>query len=393
MPGRFSSTINAMNNSINPLGDLSPGTFLADYWQQQPLVIRQAFPGFQSPISADELAGLSCEADVNSRLVIEKGGKHPWETFYGPMDEVMFQNLPETHWSLLVNDVEKHLPQLAWIIDRFRFIPEWCIDDLMISYAPEGGSVGPHLDQYDVFILQAQGHRRWQLHRREVAADNVVAGTDMHIQKDFQAEQEWLLAPGDMIYIPPGVSHYGVAIDECLSFSIGFRAPAHAEMLQDFVEYISRGQPGKVMFRDPHPAVQAHPNEVTAATLDTVRAVLNGYLRADHPELSRWFGRFISDVKTDITPEAGQTVADIDSLTDLYTVLARHPASHYAFSRHDGHALLFVDGDDFDVSVGFAETLCAHREIALRALAANSTAAEQQLLLDLFNNGKLSPAF
>jgi 50S ribosomal protein L16 3-hydroxylase len=196
-----------------------------------------------------------------------------------------------------------------------------------------------------------------------------------------------------MIYIPPGVSHYGVAIDECLSFSIGFRAPSHAEMLQDFVEYISRGQPGKVMFREPHPAVQAHPNEVTAATLDSVRDVLNEYLRAGHPALSRWFGRFISEVKTDITPEAGQTVADIDSLTDLYAVLARHPASHYAFSRHDGHALLFVDGDDFDVSVDFAETLCAHREIALGALTANSTAAEQQLLLDLFNSGKLSPAF
>jgi 50S ribosomal protein L16 3-hydroxylase len=393
MPCRFSSTLTAMNNSMNPLGELSPETFLADYWQQQPLVVRQAFPDFQSPVSADELAGLSCEADVNSRIVIEKGGKHPWETFYGPMDEAMFQNLPETHWSLLVNDVEKHLPQLAWIIDRFRFIPEWCVDDLMISYAPEGGSVGPHLDQYDVFILQAQGHRRWQLHNREVAADNVVVGTDMHIQKDFQAEQEWLLAPGDMIYIPPGVSHYGVATDECLSFSIGFRAPAHAEMLQDFVEYISRGEPGNVMFRDPHPGVQAHANEITAATIDTVGDVLKQYLRADHPELSRWFGRFISDVKTDIAPEAGQTVEDFNSLTGLYEVLARHPASHFAFSRHDNHALLFVDGDDYDVSVDFAETLCAHREVDLHMLAAKTTAAEQHLLLKLFNSGKLSPAF
>ena len=215
----------------------------------------------------------------------------------------------------------------------------------------------------------------------------------MHIQKHFQAEQEWLLAPGDMIYIPPGVSHYGVATDECLSFSIGFRAPAHAEMLQDFVEYISRGRPGNVMFRDPHPGVQAHANEITAATIDTVGDVLKQYLRADHPELSRWFGRFISDVKTDIAPEAGQTVEDFNSLTGLYEVLARHPASHFAFSRHDNHALLFVDGDDYDVSVDFAETLCAHREIDLHMLAAKTTAAEQHLLLKLFNSGKLSPAF
>ena len=392
MPCRFSSTLTAMNNSLNPLGELSPETFLADYWQQQPLVVRQAFPGFQSPVSADELAGLSCEADVNSRIVIEKGGKHPWETFYGPMDEAMFQNLPETHWSLLVNDVEKHLPQLAWIIDRFRFIPEWCVDDLMISYAPEGGSVGPHLDQYDVFILQAQGHRRWQLHGNEVAADNVVTGTDMHIQKHFQAEQEWLLAPGDMIYIPPGVSHYGVATDECLSFSIGFRTPSHAEILQDFVEFISRGQPARVMFRNPQLAVQEHPNEITAATVDAVRDILKEYLQPGHPALSRWFGRFISDVKTDITPEVGQAVADFSSLLVTHPVLTRHPASHYAFSRTGEGALLFVDGDDFDVSVGFAETLCARREIELHALAVMMTAAEQQLLLNLLNTGKLSPA-
>jgi 50S ribosomal protein L16 3-hydroxylase len=382
-----------MNNRISPLGNLTPEAFLEDYWQQQPLVVRQAFPDFRSPLSADELAGLSCEADVNSRIVIEKGGKHPWETFYGPMDEAVFQGLPDTHWSLLVNDVEKYLPQLAWIVDRFRFIPEWYIDDLMVSYAPEGGSVGPHLDQYDVFILQAQGHRRWQIHSRAVAQDNQVPGTDMHIQKDFEAEQEWLLAPGDLIYIPPGVSHYGVATDECLSFSIGFRAATHAEMLQDFVEYISRGRPGAVTFRDPNLVVQQHANEITAVTIDTVRDIFRDYLRPDHPELTRWFGRFVSDVKTDIIPEAGEAAEDFNGLMGLYRVLARHPASHYAFSRHGSRALLFIDGDDFDVSVGFAEALCAQRKVNVQSLAGIITEEEQQLLVNLYNSGKLSPFF
>jgi len=382
-----------MNNSDNPLGDLSPQDFLENYWQQRPLVIRQAFPDFTSPISADELAGLSCEADVNSRIVIEKGGKHPWQALYGPMDEAIFQSLPETHWTLLVNDVEKYLPELVWIVDRFRFIPEWCIDDLMISYAPEGGSVGPHLDQYDVFILQAQGHRRWQLHSREVAEDNQVADTDLRIQKNFQAEQEWLLAPGDLIYIPPGVSHYGVATDECLSFSIGFRAPTHAEMLQDFVEHISCGLPAEATFRNPNLVVQQHANEITAATIDTVRDVLRDYLRPDHPELSRWFGRFISDVKTDIASGTGQTAADFKQLVATHDVLARHPASHYAFSRRDHRALLFIDGDDFDVSVGFAEALCACRQVDVQSLAGMLTAEEQQLFLELFNSGKLSASF
>jgi 50S ribosomal protein L16 3-hydroxylase len=382
-----------MNNSDNPLGDLSPRDFLENVWQQQPLVVRQAFPGFTSPVTADELAGLSCEAGVNARIVIEKGGKQPWQTLYGPMAEAVFQTLPETHWTLLVNDVEKYLPELVWIVDRFRFIPEWCIDDLMISYATAGGSVGPHLDQYDVFILQAQGHRHWQLHSREVAEDNQVAGTDLRIQKDFQAEQEWLLAPGDMIYIPPGVSHYGVAMDECLSFSIGFRAPAHAEMLQDFVEYISRGLSATAIFRDPELGVQQHPNEITAATLDAVRNVFKDYLRPEHPQLSRWFGRFISDVKTDITPETGQVVTDFKQLVATHGVLARHPASHYAFSRCNSRALLFIDGDDRDVSADFAEVLCAHRQVDVRTLAGTATVAERQLLLDLFNSGKLTPSW
>ena len=381
-----------MKYRSNPLGDLSPQDFLENVWQQQPLVVRQAFPDFASPLSADELAGLSCEPDVNSRIVIEKGGKHPWQTLYGPMDEAVFQDLPATHWSLLVNDVEKHLPELAWIVDRFRFIPEWYVDDLMVSYAPEGGSVGPHLDQYDVFILQAQGHRRWQVHDREVAKDNQVAGTDMCIQKDFEAEQEWLLAPGDLIYIPPGVSHYGVAMDECLSFSIGFRAASHAEMLQDFVEYISRDLPAAAIFRDPGLAVQQHANEITAATIDTVREILNDYLQADHPELSRWFGRFISDVKTDVIPETGPAVADYRQLVAAHRVLARHPASRYAFSRRGSRALLFIDGDDFDVSTGFAEVLCAYRELELQSLAGSLSSEEQQLLLELFNSGKLLPS-
>jgi 50S ribosomal protein L16 3-hydroxylase len=378
-----------MNDDINPLGDLSPQRFLADYWQQRPLVVRQAFPGFQTPISAEELAGLSCEDGVNSRIVIEKGGAHPWQTFYGPMDEAVFRKLPDTHWSLLVNDVEKHLPELAWLLDCFRFIPEWCIDDLMISYAPEGGSVGPHLDRYDVFILQAQGHRHWQIHTHEVTADSRVPGTDMDIQKDFESEQDWLLAPGDLIYIPPGVSHYGVATDDCMSFSIGFRAPSHADMLQDFIGFISQGRPAEVNFSDPQLVVQQHANEVTAVTIDAVRGVLGKYLQADHPALSHWFGRFISDVKTDVLPEVEQPAADFTAIAARCKELLRHPASHFAFCRQGPGAVLFVDGEDYDVSIGFAEQLCEARQVDVQTLTGCTSAAEQQLVLQWFNNGKL----
>ena len=144
-----------MTSISTSIENLNAEHFLEEYWQKKPLVIKQAFPNFETPISPDELAGLACEEEVNSRIVIEKDGEHPWQALYGPMNEDIFSQLPETHWTLLVNDAEKHCPELAEISDRFRFIPEWRFDDLMISYAPEGGSVGPHMDLYDVFILQA----------------------------------------------------------------------------------------------------------------------------------------------------------------------------------------------------------------------------------------------
>ena len=196
------STDEQSKNYSSPFGQLSVEQFIKNYWQQQPLVIQQGFRNFTSPISADELAGLACEDGVHSRIVIEKGGDTPWQLIDGPMDETVFSTLPETHWTLLVNDVEKHLPELASIVDAFRFIPEWRVDDLMISFAPEGGTVGPHLDQYDVFIVQAQGHRRWQINTQPVTENNQVANTNLRIQKNFTAEREWLRV---ILFISPPV--------------------------------------------------------------------------------------------------------------------------------------------------------------------------------------------
>jgi len=380
-----------LSKTVNPLGALAAERFLKDYWQKQPLVIRQAFAGFQSPISAEELAGLACEDGVDSRIVIEKGGEHPWQTIYGPMDEVVFSTLPETHWTLLVNDVEKHIPGLAWVVDSFRFIPEWRIDDLMISYAPEGGSVGPHLDQYDAFILQAQGHRRWQIHSREVAADNQVANTDLRIHRDFVAEQEWLLEPGDMIYLPPGVSHYGVATDDCLSFSIGFRAATHAEMLESYVGHISEGLPAELTYRDPSLQVQRHPNEITAATMEAVRSMLGEYLKPDNPAFPAWFGRFVSETKADLLIGNDDRFDDLPTLVSVHAALVRNPASRFAFWQDNNNVLLFVDGSEFRVTSAFAESLCDQREIDAAALSESITADEAGLLLGFYNSGQLIP--
>ncbi len=382
----MSDTIKA-DSSFTPLGALSAEQFIKDYWQQRPLVIQQGFKNFKSPISAEELAGLACEDDVHSRIVIEKGGDTPWQLIDGPMDETIFSTLPETHWTLLVNDVEKHLPELANIVDAFRFIPEWRVDDLMISYAPEGGTVGPHLDQYDVFIVQAQGHRRWQINTQPVTENNQVANTNLRIQKDFTAEQEWLLAPGDIIYIPPGVSHYGVATDDCLSFSIGFRAPTHTEMLTDFIDFISRDLPANKIYKDKNLKPQTHSNEITENTVENIREIFKEYLDPAHPALAQWFGRFVSDTKTDLVFENDDSFTDFSALKQSHPILYRNPASRFAFYEQESAAWLFIDGNDMPVSHHFAAILCAQRGCDLNANAFNET--EQQLIVSLYNAGQL----
>ena len=186
--------------------------FIRQYWQKQPCLIRQAIPDFESPISPQELAGLACEDEVHSRLIIEKGAETPWQLSYGPFAEEVFTALPETHYSLLVSECEKWIPECRSLLAQFQFIPAWRIDDLMVSYAAPGGSVGPHSDEYDVFLLQAEGKRQWQYTDTRVDNPALIADLDLAIMQDFNSDQEAILSPGDLLYLPPGIAHHGVAI-------------------------------------------------------------------------------------------------------------------------------------------------------------------------------------
>ncbi len=380
-----------MNKITNPLGNLSQEVFMEEYWQKKPLLIRQAFPDFKSPLSADELAGLACEQEVSSRIVMEKGGEHPWFPIFGPMSEETYSNMPDTHWSLIVNDLEKYLPELSWITDRFRFIPEWRLDDLMISYAADQGSVGPHIDLYDVFILQGQGERCWKINTQPVAEGNQVEETPLRIQKDFEAEEEWIMQAGDMLYLPPGVSHHGISLGESLSYSIGFRATSHADIVNDFVDHITKDLSLQSTYRDPDQRVQEDSNEIKQDALQRVSAILNEYLRPDHPELQRWFGCFVSDNKADVATEPDEEVASIEELQALANIntLSRHPASRFAFAQKDDRALLFIDGFDYKVNLDFAKTLCKQRQIDLDELVKTSDKDEISFIVDLYNKGKI----
>ncbi|MDX9988600.1 cupin domain-containing protein [Thiothrix unzii] len=327
-------------------GDISIEVFLRDYWQKKPLLIRNAFPDFESPITPDELAGLACETDT-ARIVIEKGGKHAWEVRHGAFDDADFTNLPETHWTLLVNDTDQHLAELKAVMEPFRFIPDWRIDDLMISFAVEGGSVGPHVDEYDVFLIQAQGQRRWQITTQPVKPDNFLAGLDLRIMRDFEAEQEWVVNPGDMLYLPPNVPHYGVALNECMTYSVGFRAPSQAEMLENLVENLLEDPRLKQRFNDSERECQAHPGELTAGDMERLIDFVVDALPQDTQALQLWLGKYLSQPKVDnndtIEPSC-LSKAELIKLINRRATFEKPPGIRFLYFINDDEICLFANG-------------------------------------------------
>jgi 50S ribosomal protein L16 3-hydroxylase len=226
-------------NMFNSTNTPTPQQFLATYWQKKPLLIRQAFPDFTPQLDSDDIAGLACDQLAESRLVTGSYPEHDWKLRYGPFSEKDFADFPRTGWTLLVQDVEKHYPPLQDLMRQFDFLPRWRVDDLMASVAGPGGSVGPHVDQYDVFLLQADGSRRWQI--AESFDEELLPNCELSVLRHFQPEQEWILERGDVLYLPPGVAHHGVALEQGMTWSIGMRAPGAADLFQTYGEWMAAG--------------------------------------------------------------------------------------------------------------------------------------------------------
>jgi 50S ribosomal protein L16 3-hydroxylase len=280
-------------SKFNILGNLSPKQFLRDYWQKQPCLIRQALPGYQCPLSPEELAGLACEEGVEARLVVEKCGVHPWQVKYSPLAAKDFSALPKTRWTLLVQGVERYHAKINKLLDHFRFIPNWRIDDVMISYAATNGGVGPHLDSYDVFLLQAHGRRRWQINTSDYTEKDFIPDLELRIIGDFHAEQDWVLEPGDMLYLPPGVAHNGIALEPCMTLSIGLLSPARSELVTGFIDDNISGTARDTRFTDPDRRIQKHPGEISRDDLDRITGMMRSTL-ADDAMLEEWFGKYIT---------------------------------------------------------------------------------------------------
>ncbi len=332
------------------LGGLTARAFLREYWQQKPLLVRQAIPGFESPLSPEELAGLACEEGVISRLVRERGETGPWALRTGPFDEDDFTSLPESHWTLLVSDMEKHLPELRASLEPFRFIPDWRMDDLMVSYAAPEGSVGPHVDEYDVFLLQAQGRRRWQIASQTVSGDDFLPGIELRILRDFQPDQEWILEPGDMLYLPPRIPHHGVAVGPCMTWSVGFRAPAWRDLLAAWVDQRYETLAPQDRYTDPGLEPQDNPGEISSPALARLIAGLRRAMAVDDAELARWLGSVLTEPKAELLehmclPEP-LTDDAVSAMLEGSGILERHGAARMAWIRADEGFCLFVNGQE-----------------------------------------------
>jgi len=340
---------------------LTQQQFLEQYWQKKPLLIRQAFPLFESPISPNDLAGLACETDIESRLIIERAEQ--WEIQYGPFTAADFEVLPKSHWTVLVQDVDKHVPELQPFLSPFDFIPAWRRDDLMVSYAVDGGSVGPHTDGYDVFLLQASGTRRWQVTEKALQSPKLVDNCDLQILAEFEHKDDWQLEAGDMLYLPPHFGHLGVAMGECMTYSIGFRAPKQTEMLDALLVNLAEQSLGEQHYQDEALDVCSHPNEIDQHALLRFKQQLHDAIDLAEPVILETFGRLLTETKPSLENNAHDFIADSTTVAEMAKqfeqgkVLHRNPYYRVAWARQEEGGVLFLAGESYSIATFSTEII------------------------------------
>ncbi|MFD1556444.1 JmjC domain-containing protein [Paraburkholderia silviterrae] len=286
------------------LGGLSPAQFMKKYWQKKPFLIRQAIPGIEAPLSRDELFALADQDDVESRLITHF--RKRWALEHGPFAPDELPTAKTRQWTLLVQGVDLHDDRARALLERFRFAPDARLDDLMISYASDGGGVGPHFDSYDVFLLQVHGKRRWRIGaQRDLSLQE---GLPLKVLANFEPEEEWVLEPGDMLYLPPHIAHDGVAEGECMTCSIGFRSPSTTELTSQFLYWLAeRGADGAAssnagnptLYRDPDQSAVTHPAQLPPALVERVSAVL-AKVRWSDADVSSFVGSWLSEPKSNV---------------------------------------------------------------------------------------------
>ena len=294
------------------LGGLTPAQFMRRHWHKKPLLVRQAIPNFQPPVLRPEMFALAAEESVESRLVQQiKGG---WKLRHGPFARRSLPAMSQREWTLLVQGVDLHNDAVHQLMQQFRFVPEARLDDLMISYATDDGGVGPHFDSYDVFLLQAHGRRRWRIGRQKDLT--LKEGIPLKVLAEFEPEEEFVLEPGDMLYLPPRYAHDGIAEGECMTYSIGFRAPARAELAQELLVRLSEdaAEDEQVqMYRDAKQEAVAEPGAIPAELQAFAKEALERAL-SQPLALERALGEYLTEPKPNVWFEASDGGAMLEAV-------------------------------------------------------------------------------
>lgn len=337
-------------------GELTVEQFLAEYWQKKPMLVRGAWPGFENPLPPPAFLRLSEREDALSRLMIKHEGEHNWELREGPFEANDFSAMPDSHWTLLIQEVDRLVPAVRDMLKAVDFLPRWRLDDVMISYAASGGGVGAHIDNYDVFLLQGHGRRRWQINTTPVKEERLIEDIDVSILADFEADRDWVLEPGDMLYLPPRVAHFGVAEGECMTFSIGCRAPSEQEILGAVLEQALMTVDPDARYADPGLTLSDPRAGLGEPVVQWTRDLLER-LTADPEALREMLGTILSQPRrwTD------ETALPEDSLDEALANGGRlRPASSNQLilePSSDGVLILFAAGEPIELDAAFEPEL------------------------------------
>lgn len=376
-------TVNQTDTPTPLLGGLSPAAFMRRHWQKKPLLVRQAVPGVKAPLGRKALFELAASEAVESRLVVQNAAvTPPWRLRSGPLPRRALPPIGQPGWTLLVQGLDLHVEAAHALLGRFSFIPQARFDDLMLSWASDGGGVGPHADSYDVFLLQVEGRRRWRAGPLRDAT--LRPDVPLKILANFEPTDEWLLEPGDMLYLPPDWAHDGVAVGECMTASIGFRAPDREALAGELLARLADRDPEDgpvVLYRDPAQPATQQPGRVPAALGRFAADALARALREPRA-VDRALGEALTEPKPQIWFAAGE-----GSVVEAGVQL--HPASRMLYD--DAH--VFINGESWRAGGRDATLLrrLADRGVLSAHDLARASADARTLLNDWARSGWLRP--
>ena len=347
-----------MSESLAVLGGITAEQFLNEYWQKKPLLVRNAMPEIMGLLEPEDVKELALEEDVSARLIRQKN-KNPneWHVKSSPLTKGDFQKLPNL-WTILVQAVDHYSFDIAELWKKFPFIPQWRRDDIMVSYAPKGGSVGKHFDFYDVFLVQGHGHRRWQLGQMCDESTEFVADQPLKLLSQMSVNFDEVLAPGDLLYVPPGLAHYGVAEDDCLTFSFGFRMPNLAEMTDRLSEQFAKNSVLTNPLVDITRIKTNAIGEINNSEFSYLKTQLLDYL-TQAPEFDAAIMAYMSESKyPNSIPEPEEIVVDdlLEVINGGYQLILE-PASRLLYRQQDQLLDFWANGENICISQSFQAQL------------------------------------